>query len=191
MSVSTHWAAEPDDDTKEFAGLSVLVAEDDEADAYLICGSLGRLAEVGKVVRVSDGLEALRLVEQGGFVPDLALIDLQMPRKGGLGLLIALSERPEPGFPMVVLTSSSAPVDAMRSRLRGAVRVIKKPDTAEALDAELAAAIVAVCSIRQRPGQHLAAFKSEFHGVPSTPYLIAVEEDAAEQDTGQSGAPNP
>jgi len=154
------------------------VAEDDEADAYLICGALARLPAVGKVVRASDGLEALHLVERGQVVPDLALIDLQMPRKGGLGLLIALSERPEPGFPMIVLTSSSAPVDAMRSRLRGAIRVIKKPDTAEALDAELAAAVLAVCSRRARGGLHLTDLKSKFKGVPSTPYLIAIEEDA-------------
>ena len=181
MSVSSNSATGLAAETTERPGLCVLVAEDDEADAYLICGALARLPAVGKVVRVSDGLEALRLVEQGEIVPDLALIDLQMPRKGGLGLLVALSERPEPGFPMVVLTSSSAPIDAMRSRLRGAVRVIKKPDTTEALDAELAAAIDAICSGRERPGQHLTGFRAAFQGVPSTPYLIALEEDVAEQ----------
>jgi hypothetical protein len=58
------------------------------------------------------------------------------------------------------------------------VTLIKKPDTAEALDAELAAAVIAICSSRARGGQHLTTFKSEFQGVPSTPYLIAVEEDA-------------
>jgi CheY-like chemotaxis protein len=161
----------------------VLVAEDDEADAYLICGALARLSRVDKVVRVSDGFEALRMVEQAEVAPDLALIDLQMPRKGGLSLLLALAERPGPGFPLVVLTSSKAPVDAMRSRLRGAVRVISKPDTTEALQAELAAAIEAVCSARARGQPHLTTYKSTFQGVPSTAYLIAIEEDA-----GDSGA---
>jgi len=189
MSISLNSAASIVATTAERAGLCVLVAEDDEADAYLICGALERLPAVGRIVRASDGIEALRLVEHGEVTPDLALIDLQMPRKGGLGLLVAFSERPDPGFPMVVLTSSSAPVDAMRSRLRGAVRVIQKPDTTAALDAELASAIGAVCSGRERSGQHLTAFKSDFHGVPSTAYLIAIEEDAVEQSVCRPTSP--
>jgi CheY-like chemotaxis protein len=177
MSGSLIAPAGPGDARVPRPGLCVLVAEDDEADAYLICGALARLPAVGEVIRVADGLEALRVVEQGDFIPDLALIDL--------GLLVALAERPEPGFPMVVLTSSSAPVDAMRSRLRGAIRVIRKPDTTEALDAELAAAIGAVCAGGTGDARRLTAFKSAFHGVPSTPYLIALEDEAEAPTPGQ------
>ena len=48
-------------------------------------------------------------------------------------------------FPMVVLTSSTASADAVRSRLNGAVRVMSKPDTVEAMEMTLAATIEAVC----------------------------------------------
>ena len=77
------------------------------------------------------------MVDDGEVAPDLAFIDLQMPRKGGLSLLAAFAKRPAPGFPMVVLTSSTTPADAMRSRMRGAIRVISKPDSYFGLQARL------------------------------------------------------
>jgi CheY-like chemotaxis protein len=133
------------------AGLCVLVVEDDEADAYLISRALSRQPAVGTVVRAPDGVEALRMVERGEVVPDLAFIDLHMPRKNGFNLLAAFAGRASHGFPMVVLTSSSAPTDAVRSRLRGAMRVVSKPDTVEAMETALAFAIAAVCPL----GRHV------------------------------------
>jgi CheY-like chemotaxis protein len=125
-------------------GLCVLVVEDDEADAYLISRALERQPRVAQVIRAWDGAEALELVEQGKVDPDLAFIDLHMPRKNGFNLLAAIAAGSAPRFPMVVLTSSTAPTDAMRSRLRGAVRVVTKPDTLQAMEVELGRAIAAV-----------------------------------------------
>jgi len=142
-AIQTSWEAS--------RGLRVLVVEDDAADAYLICRGLARQPEIESVVHVPDGVVALWMVEHGQIAPDLAFVDLQMPRLGGLSLLIALAQRPLMGFPIVVLTSSIAPIDATRSRLRGAFRVINKPDTAQALDAELASAVAAVCALRAFP----------------------------------------
>lgn len=119
------------------AGLCLLVVEDDDADAYLICRALSGHPAVGEVVRAIDGVEALRMVESGEVAPDLAFIDLHMPRMNGFSLLVAFAEQPEPVFPIVVLTSSTAPADAMRSRLKGAIRVFSKPDTLLGLQARL------------------------------------------------------
>jgi len=156
-------------------GLCILVAEDDEADAYLICRALARQPGVDKVVHVPDGVVALWMVEQGQIAPDLAFVDLKMPRLGGLGLLVAWAERPQPGFPVVVLTSSTAPLDATRSRMRGAFQVISKPDTLESLELELSLAVTAACSRRLRPDG--GGRRTDFHGIPSTPFLIALEEE--------------
>jgi len=118
-------------------GLCVLVVEDNAADAYLICRALRDQKLVTQVVHAFDGVEALRMVEDGEVTPNLALIDLHMPRSGGLSLMTALTEGSAPAFPMVVLTSSTAPVDVMRSRLRGAVRVISKPESYFSLQTRL------------------------------------------------------
>ncbi len=132
-------------------GLCILVVEDDEADAYLIKRGLARQDGVGTVVVAPDGVEAFRMVEEREVEPDLAFIDLHMPRKNGFNLLAALAAGTAPRFPMVVLTSSTAPTDAMRSRLRGAMRVVTKPDTEQAMAVELARAIAAVRPTADQP----------------------------------------
>ena len=123
------------------AGLCVLVVEDDDADAYLIERALSANPDVGAIVRAIDGLEALHLVETGAVDPGIALIDLHMPRKNGFQLLADFAAHRQPCFPMIVLTSSTTPTDAVRSRLRGATRVLTKPDSAEDLEAVLAMAL--------------------------------------------------
>jgi len=129
-------------------GLCVLVVEDDDADSYLIARALEDNPAIGTIFHAHDGIEALSMVERGEVAPDLALIDLHMPRMDGFGLLSALSRRAEPGFPMMVLTSSSSPTDAIRSRLRSAIRVVTKPDTVAEMYSVLKTAIEAIC----RPG---------------------------------------
>jgi len=124
-------------DLKPAPQLCVLVVEDNEADAYLIRRALFDQPDVGLVFIAQDGVEALRMVEDGEVTPDLAFIDLKMPRKDGFGLLADLADREDASFPKVVLTSSNAPVDAMRSRMRGALRVFSKPDTYAALQARV------------------------------------------------------
>jgi len=132
-------------------GLCVLVVEDDEADAYLISRALAAQPAVHQVVRAADGVAALAMIQSGEVKPDLAFIDLQMPRKNGFNLLAAFAGRPETSFPMVVLTSSTAPNDAIRSRLRGAMRVVTKPDTLEEMDSVLGFAIAAACPSGVKP----------------------------------------
>lgn len=126
--------------------LCVLIVEDDDADAYLIENALAANPNVTSVIRATDGVEALRLVDVGAVHPDLALIDLHMPRKSGFHLLVDFAAGRDPYFPMVVLTSSTAPVDAMRSRLRGAARVLTKPESAAELEVVLAATIQSICT---------------------------------------------
>ncbi|MDB5470525.1 MAG: sensor signal transduction histidine kinase [Caulobacter sp.] len=130
-------------------GLCMLVVEDNEADAYLIQRVLSRHPMVGRVVRAIDGGMAEEMIARGEVTPNLAFIDLYMPRKNGFDLLMALAGRAERGFTMVVLTSSNLPTDGLRSRLRGAAQVIVKPDTVEQLEAVLTGAIDTFCT----PGQ--------------------------------------
>jgi CheY-like chemotaxis protein len=125
--------------------LCVLMVEDNEADAYLIGRALADNPMVARVVHAHDGYEALDMVDRGLVTPDLAIIDLHMPRMNGFDLMLAFSTRPQLNFPMVVLTSSSAPKDAIRSRLRSALRVVIKPDTVTELYAMIQSAIETTC----------------------------------------------
>lgn len=124
------------------AHLNILVVEDDEADAYLIEHALHDHPRVERVMRAVDGVEAMELLEDG-IEPDLAIIDLHMPRKNGFTLLVELGCT-QAAFPMIVLTSSTARTDTIRSKLRGADQVFTKPDTAEELQAILAKVIATI-----------------------------------------------
>jgi CheY-like chemotaxis protein len=112
-------------------GLQVLVVEDDAADAYLIYRALADNPRVGEITQARDGVEALELLNSGAVEPDLAIIDLHMPRKNGFSLLVELACREDQKFTTVVLTSSKASSDAVRSKLRGANCFLTKPDSVE------------------------------------------------------------
>jgi len=115
--------------------LQVLLVEDNEADVYLIRRALADNPRVAEVVLAQDGVEALALIENGAVDPDLAIIDLHMPRKDGFALLRELKLRGTCNFPSIVLTSSRSAADALRSKSRGAELVLVKPSSAEKLTA--------------------------------------------------------
>jgi CheY-like chemotaxis protein len=101
--------------------------EDDEADAYLIKQALVSNPRVKEVVIAANGVEALELIDIGAVKPDLAFVDLHMPRKDGLALLVNFALNKDARFPSVVLTSSRARSDELRSRARGAIGFVTKP----------------------------------------------------------------
>jgi CheY-like chemotaxis protein len=116
--------------------------EDDEADAYLIEQALVDNPRVKEVVIAENGAEALEMVEHGAVRPDLAFVDLHMPRKDGFSLLTHFALRKVDWFPSVVLTSSRLRADELRSRTRGAIGFVTKPISQaklrEALNREIA-----------------------------------------------------
>jgi CheY-like chemotaxis protein len=142
MAVAGTLAYANDDElSNNLDGLQVLLVEDDAADAYLIKCALSKSPRVGSIVSASDGVSALRAIEQGGAFPDLAIIDLQMPRMDGFRFLVELGCRPQYRFPKFVLTSSTSRSDLLRSRLRRADRIMHKPDTLQQLEVLLSNAI--------------------------------------------------
>ncbi len=72
----------------------IVAVEDSPADVYLIQRAL-RNAELDcELTVIDDGAEALALVRQSGkdainTLPDLAIIDLNLPKHGGLEILDA------------------------------------------------------------------------------------------------------
>jgi two-component system, chemotaxis family, response regulator Rcp1 len=115
--------------------ISVLLVEDNHADADLTRETLetGRVRVTLEVV--ADGVEALDYLHRrhrfaSATRPDLILLDLNLPRKDGREVLIEIKE--DPGLrmiPVVVLTSSDAEADIVRSyHLRANCYVTKPVD---------------------------------------------------------------
>ena len=113
--------------------LRVLLVEDDEGDLYLVQRALSEVPAVGEVMVARDGVEALNLINRWSSAPDLAIVDLRMPRKDGFELLGDLASRSYVRFPAVVLSSSRKEEDIRRAKKRGAVQFLTKPDTVQKL----------------------------------------------------------
>jgi CheY-like chemotaxis protein len=111
----------------------ILLAEDDPGDARLIRRAFDESRLALNLDWVEDGEEALSyLRREGAFEgmerPDLVLLDLNMPKIDGRGVLSAI--RTDPGLtdlPVVVLTTSTADEDILESYRLHANAYVAKP----------------------------------------------------------------
>jgi CheY-like chemotaxis protein len=107
----------------------ILLVDDSEADRELLeltllDGDLGL-----SVVSAADGVDALGyLLDTTEPLPKLIVLDWNMPRLDGRGLLLELRARAELGaIPVVVFTSSDATKDVVVSYACGASCFVTKP----------------------------------------------------------------
>lgn len=113
--------------------IEILLVEDNPADVRLTQEALkeGRVRNSLHVAR--DGVEALAFLRrEKGFEnavrPDLILLDLNLPRMGGSEVLEVIKRDPDlRRIPVVVLTTSKAEEDIVRSYDRHANCYISKP----------------------------------------------------------------
>jgi chemotaxis family two-component system response regulator Rcp1 len=113
--------------------LRVLLVDDDPVDVRLTLSALRQ----GKVhlfaEAVHDGVEAMAyLRREGRFAdarpPDLILLDLNMPKMDGREVLTAIRADPNlHNIPVVVLTTSRAEQDVIKSYDLGANAYVVKP----------------------------------------------------------------
>ncbi|WP_434623881.1 PAS domain S-box protein [Azospirillum sp. B2RO_4] len=112
-------------ETPAAAGLHVLVAEDNEINRDIVVTMLRRAGH--RVTAVEDGLQAVRLVEEGGF--DLVLMDVQMPVMDGVTATRHIRAMPgETGrLPIVALTGNVMPGHRAEYLAAGMTAYLTKP----------------------------------------------------------------
>jgi len=102
----------------------VLLAEDDE-DVRALAELVLRRAGYD-VAAVADGAAALAVVEER--TPDVAVLDVSMPRLDGLSTARALRARPETeAMPIMLLTARVTDADRERGREAGVDAQLDKP----------------------------------------------------------------
>ncbi len=122
----------------------ILIVEDDEAIADLICMNLK--SEGYQCTSAGDGMEGMRALEQGSY--DLVLLDIMLPKLDGYTLLEQI--RPM-GTPVIFITAKGAVEDRIRGLKAGADDYLVKPFQI----GELLARVEAVLRRRQPGGEIL------------------------------------
>lgn len=115
----------------------VLLVEDDEADAYLFQSATRSFRWGGeRLETVGDGPALLaRLRDPSAPLPDLVLLDLNLPGENGLELLDAIrGEDRLRRLPVAVFSGSRSPTDISESYARGANCYLQKPDSIDGIE---------------------------------------------------------
>lgn len=102
---------------------TVLIADDNPASRELLQSALGPLSV--RVIEAVNGEEALNLIQES--VPDLVLLDIQMPSLNGFAVLEALRRGPAGKVRAVAITAMAMENDRERVLAAGFDGYISKP----------------------------------------------------------------
>jgi two-component system, chemotaxis family, chemotaxis protein CheY len=142
----------------------VLIIEDDQDDVFLFKRALDSARAILhreiECEQVDNGLDAIFLVSREEItdkLPDVLVLDLNMPRLDGVKFLKSLRRSLLlKDLPVYVLTTSTAPAIHEEAMRAGADKVFVKPNDAEALLA-IALEIVGAALARRPSGGAAAA----------------------------------
>jgi chemotaxis family two-component system response regulator Rcp1 len=105
----------------------IVLVEDNPGDVLLVRKALQEKGVAADLTCFEDGPKALKSLAQQE-VPDLILLDLNLPKIEGFDVLNKIRSTPKlSAVPVVILTSSESPADKQRTALLGASRYITKP----------------------------------------------------------------
>lgn len=113
--------------------VDILLVEDDPGDVWFTRDTFEYYKVTNALHVVSDGVAALRYLRrqppyEDARLPGVILLDLDLPRLDGRALLAELTADEElRDIPVVVLTTSQAETDVVRSMSLGAGAYITKP----------------------------------------------------------------
>ena len=120
----------------------ILVADDDAEDRMLVLEAMEEAKAVSNIKFVEDGEELVDyLLNRGKFscresypTPNVILLDLNMPKKDGREALMEIKQhRHLRCIPVIVLTTSNAEEDILRTYELGVNSYITKPATFKSL----------------------------------------------------------
>ena len=117
--------------------MTMLLVEDNADDRFLTQSILKKLPFELQIEISKNGDEALqRLLGKNGAPPAIVLLDLQLPKIGGISLLARVRERYE-DLPVIILSSSDNPIDCKLCEELGVSGYLSKPLDRAALQKQL------------------------------------------------------
>lgn len=106
----------------------ILLVEDNEQDEILTLRALKKHKVPNHIIVARDGVEALEFLKAPEELPRVVLLDLKLPKLGGLEVLKKIRENPlTQKLPVVILTTSNEEKDVRGGYELGANSYIRKP----------------------------------------------------------------
>ncbi len=118
------------------SGKTVLLAEDDEDDVFMMRRAIGKMKEPISLQIAEDGQQAIKYLSGAKRfadrvlypLPSLILLDINMPRKNGFDVLQWLKDDGTlTHIPVVMVTSSKVKSDMDKAHKLGAMAYLVKP----------------------------------------------------------------
>jgi CheY-like chemotaxis protein len=123
---------------------SILLVDDDAICNFLCGKTLQRMGITGEILTALNGKEAIDLLtanyQRSGSIPDIILLDINMPVMDGFGFLEAFKTLPlanKENIKIIIVTSSAYPGDISKARKMGVEHYLIKPISEEKLKALL------------------------------------------------------
>lgn len=108
--------------------IELLLIEDNPGDVELIKAGFEEVRMRVNISVIADGQKAVEFVQAGQNLPDLIVLDLNLPKVNGIDVLKEIRKHESStGIPVVVFTSSEADSDIASSYREHANTYISKP----------------------------------------------------------------
>lgn len=128
----------------------VVLVEDNPGDVFLIQEALREKGLHFEIMHYSDGEEAWQAMTTAEALPDLILLDLNLPKIEGVNLLRQIrADVRLTSVPVAVLTSSQSPQDEQQAMQYGAARFIRKSATLDEFLEGVGGAVVDILTARR------------------------------------------
>jgi CheY-like chemotaxis protein len=117
----------------------IMVVDDDEDDRTIITEALNDIDDSIQCIHMDLAIDAIQYLKRNGTqLPDLILLDLNLPMMNGKEFLQILKQ--EPGLmhiPVVIISTSKLKQDMEDTKLLGAAHFIVKPSSYEKLEDDI------------------------------------------------------
>ncbi len=108
--------------------MNILFIEDDMIETMKLQRTISKLKLKHKITEAKNGEEALDILKPENTLPDIILLDLNMPRMSGIEFLRILKEDAKLKYiPTVILTTSENRVDLLECYKIGIAGYVIKP----------------------------------------------------------------
>lgn len=108
--------------------LNILLIEDDEIEVMKFNRVLKTIESNHKIIEANNGEEAVQILKEKEIIPDIIILDLNMPRINGIEFLGILKKDSELKYiPAIILTTSNNHTDILECYKIGIAGYVLKP----------------------------------------------------------------